>query len=87
MTTSVRLQMLRLVLDREKGSEQPGPTTAGQLAQTLDEPLRVVVKQLRTLEAVGVLELARSADQADENIAVRATPLAQVYLDVNKEAV
>jgi DNA-binding transcriptional ArsR family regulator len=84
MAASIRLRILRLLLDKEEASAQSGPDTAGEIARALDEPLRSVVRQLRTLEAAGLVELAAGTGQGDENVAIRVKPPARVYLNANE---
>jgi DNA-binding transcriptional ArsR family regulator len=85
MVASIRLRILRFLVDREEASDQSGPGTAGEIAKALQEPLGAVVKQLSRLEAAGLVELAMTADQPNENIAIRLKPPAHVYLNANRE--
>ena len=84
MVASIRLRVLRFLVDREKAGDQSGPGTAGEIARALNEPLGAVVKQLQNLEGAGLLELTPAAGQTNEDIAIRLKPSARVYLNANE---
>ena len=84
MTTSIRVRILRSLVDREEAGGQSGPATAGEIATALDEPLTTVVRQLRTLEGAGLVELTVGTGRGDQDIGIRVQPSAQAYLNANQ---
>ena len=84
MVSSVRIRILRFLVDREEAGGQSGPGTAGQVAKALAEPLEAVVRHLRNLEGAGLVELAPTAGRGDEDIAIRLKTPARVYLNANE---
>jgi DNA-binding transcriptional ArsR family regulator len=81
---SIRVRILRFLVDREEAGGQSGPSTAGEIAKALDEPLRAVVRQLPMLQGFGLVELTMDAGPTDEDIAVCVKPPAHVYLKANE---
>ena len=81
----LRLQILRLVEDRERARNSVMPT-AGLISETLGVPLRQVVITLRSSAAMNQVALDVGLSEADEDIPVRLKPAAFIYLEAAMNA-
>lgn len=83
--TELGLRILHLLNERErKRTDLP---TAGEIARALGVAPRLVVVTVRSLEAMGLVEVAQRFGMEDEDIRVCLKPRAYVYLaaDLNSD--
>jgi len=78
--SDLRLKIFRLLEERERAGRAEF-ATAGEIAETLGEPLRNVVVVLRSSEAMGQVSIPRGLNEDGAELPVGLKSAAYIYLE------